>query len=53
LSCPKLTFGGGGPPISGIGLGVGTNGSGSGLYINGNGLAPPGYVLPQTPVGSY
>ena len=24
LSCPKLTFGGGGPPIATIGLGVGT-----------------------------
>jgi len=53
LSCPKLTFGGGGPPLSTIGLGVGTNGSGNGLYINGNGLTPPGYNLPQTPVGSY
>jgi hypothetical protein len=53
LSCPKLTFGGGGPPIASIGLGVGTNGSGNGLYINGNGLTPPGYTLPQTPVGSY
>ena len=53
LSCPKLTFGGGGPPVTSIGLGVGTNGSGSGLYVNGNGLAPPGYALPQTPVGSY
>jgi hypothetical protein len=53
LSCPKLTFGGGGPPISTIGLGVGTDGSGTGLYINGNGLTPPGYNLPPTPVGSY
>ena len=24
LSCPKLTFGGGGPPIATIGIGVGT-----------------------------
>jgi hypothetical protein len=53
LSCPKLTFGGGGPPIATIGLGVGTTGSGSGLYINGNGVAPLGYNLPQTPVGAY
>jgi hypothetical protein len=53
LSCPKLTFGGSGPPLSTIGLGVGTSGSGNGLYINGNGLTPPGYNLPPTPVGSY
>ena len=53
LSCPKLTFGGGGPPISTIGLGVGTNGSGSGLYINGNGMAPTGYPMPTTPLGSF
>jgi hypothetical protein len=53
LSCPKLTFGGGGPSITSIGLGEGTNGSGNGLYINGNGLTPNGYALPATPVGSY
>ena len=53
LSCPKLSFGGGGPPVSTIGLGVGTNGSGNGLYINGNGMTPPGYTLPPAPVGSY
>ena len=53
LSCPKLSFGGGGPPISTFGLGVGTNGSGSGLYVNGNGMAPTGYTLPTTPLGSF
>ena len=53
LSCPKLSFGGGGPPIATIGLGVGTSGSGSGLYINGNGLSPNGYPLPPTPMGSF
>lgn len=53
LSCPKLSFGGGGPPIGTIGLGVGTHGSGSGLYINGNGMAPTGYTLPTTPIGSF
>ena len=53
LSCPKLTFGGGGRPIGAIGLGVGTNGAGNCLYIYGIGLTPPGYTLPQTPVGSY
>ena len=53
LACPKLSFGGGGPPIATIGLGVGNGGSGSGLYINGNGLAPTGYTLPNLPPGSY
>jgi len=43
LSCPKLSFGGGGPPIGSIGLGVG---SGSGLYIRGQGMAPSGYTPP-------
>jgi hypothetical protein len=43
LSCPKLSFGGGGPPIGSIGLGVG---SGSGLYITGQGLPPSGYTPP-------
>jgi hypothetical protein len=43
LSCPQLTFGGGGPPIGSIGLGTA---SGSGLYINGTGLAPSGYTAP-------
>jgi hypothetical protein len=43
LSCPKLSFGGGGPPIGSIGLGVG---SGSGLYIHGQGMAPSGYTPP-------
>jgi len=43
LSCPKLSFGGGGPPIGSIGLGVG---SGSGLYIRGQGMAPSGYTSP-------
>ena len=52
LSCPSLSFGGGGPPMATIGLGVGTSGSGSGLYINGNGMAPTGYQLPTAPLGS-
>ena len=43
LSCPRLSFGGGGPPIGSIGLGVG---SGSGLYIHGQGMAPSGYTPP-------
>lgn len=44
LSCPKLSFGGGGPPIGSVGIGNGT--SGSGLYISGHGLPPTGYTLP-------
>jgi hypothetical protein len=47
-SCPKLTFGGGGPPLATFGLG-----SGSGLYINGNGQPPTGYALPTIPQGSF
>ena len=43
LSCPKLSFGGGGPPIGSIGLGLT---SGSGLYIHGQGMAPSGYTPP-------
>lgn len=43
LTCPKLSFGGGGPPIGSIGLGTG---SGSGLYIHGQGMAPTGYTPP-------
>lgn len=45
LSCPKLTFGGGGPPIGYIG--VGANNSGS-FSIKGSGLPPTGYKLPTT-----
>ena len=51
LSCPSLSFGGGGPPIASVGGGVGSNGGG--LYINGNGLAPTGYNIPSIPPGSY
>jgi len=50
LSCPKLTFGGGGPPIGSLGIGLG---SGGGLYINGQGMPPSGYALPNVPTGSY
>jgi len=45
LACPKLTFGGGGPPIGTIGLN--TTGSGR-LYVNGQGIAPNGYQLPTS-----
>ena len=50
LSCPRLTFGGGGPPIATIGLGLNANG---GLYINGAGMPPSGYILPNLPQGTY
>lgn len=46
LSCPKLSFGGGGPPMGYIGVG-GAGGSGS-LYVQGAGRAPTGYTLPNT-----
>ncbi len=51
LSCPKLTFGGGGPPIATIG--IGTGGAGSGLYVNGSGMLPTGYSLSNLPQGTF
>jgi len=48
LSCPRLSFGGGGPPLATFGLG-----SGSGLYINGSGQPATGYTLPATPQGTF
>ena len=45
LSCPKLTFGGGGPPIGYIG--VGANNSGK-FTVTGTGMPPTGYTLPAT-----
>ena len=54
LSCPRLSFGGGGPPLATFGLGPGgAYGTGGGLYINGTGLNPTGYTLPSVPVGSF
>lgn len=43
--CPKLSFGGGGPPIGGLGLGGNGNG---GFYVNGAGTVPTGYALPTS-----
>ena len=43
--CPKLSFGGGGPQIGNIGITEGTGGSG--VYLNGTGLPPTGYTLPD------
>lgn len=51
LSCPSLSFGGGGPPIASVGVGSDT--SGGGLYINGSGMAPTGYTVPGVAPGSY
>ena len=51
LSCPSLSFGGGGPPIASVGLGAGSA-SGNGLYISGNGLAPTGYTSGKIPPGA-
>jgi hypothetical protein len=45
LSCPKLSFGGGGPPIGTIGIGGSNSGK---LYVTGNGIAPTGYSLPTS-----
>jgi hypothetical protein len=50
LSCPKLSFGGGGPPIASVGIGTTTNSSG--LYISGNGLPPTGYTPSTIPPGA-
>lgn len=44
VRCPRLQFGGGGPPIISIGTGQNNNGH---LYFTGNGLPPTGYTLPE------
>lgn len=46
LSCPRLSFGGGGPPVGTIGVG-GAGGSGA-LTVTGAGHAPTGYSLPSS-----
>ena len=54
LSCPRLSFGGGGPPLATFGLGAGgAYGTGGGLYINGRGLNPTGYTLPTISSGTF
>ena len=45
VMCPRLSFGGGGPPIGSIGTGANTTGS---LYVKGSPLPPSGYTLPTT-----
>lgn len=42
ISCPKLSFGGGGPTIARIGVGSSNSG---GLYMSGNAVAPTGYSI--------
>ena len=45
LMCPKLSFGGGGPPIGSINSGYRV-GNGNGLYVNGSPTMPDGYTAP-------
>lgn len=45
IMCPRLSFGGGGPPIGTIGGGLNASGSSS-FYVNGAPVAPTGYTLP-------
>ena len=52
LMCPKLSFGGGGPPITSFGLGASTT-NGGGLSINGTATPPTGYTVPPTLGGLY
>lgn len=42
--CPKLSFGGGGPPIGSVSTGFNTQ-NGFGLYMNGAPSAPTGYPV--------
>jgi hypothetical protein len=42
--CPKLSFGGGGPPIGSVSTGFNTQ-NGLGLYMNGAPSAPTGYPV--------
>ncbi len=49
--CPKLSFGGGGPPIGSVTTGFQV-GQGFGLYMNGSPTVPTGYPV-VTGVGSF
>lgn len=49
--CPRLSFGGGGPPIATLGAGLGYAGGG-GFVVNGSSLAPTGYTVPSN-AGAY
>jgi len=46
--CPKLTFGGGGTAIGGIGTSVGNGSTAGSYYLNGKAVGPTGYILPTT-----
>lgn len=43
LMCPRLSFGGGGPPIASVGIGAGLGGSGS---YGAQAVPPTGYTAP-------
>jgi hypothetical protein len=43
--CPKLTFGGGGPPIGTIGIGAS---NGTAIPVQGSAVVPTGYTAPPT-----
>ena len=47
MMCPKLSFGGGGPPLGSAYTGYST-GNGFGLLMNGNPTTPTGYPVVQT-----
>lgn len=42
LSCPKISIGGGGPPLMSIGVGATNSGK---LTVTGNAVAPTGYAI--------
>lgn len=48
LMCPRLSFGGGGPPIASFGVGLGGGGS-----FGGQAVPPTGYTVPTSPAGIY
>lgn len=45
LMCPRLSFGGGGPPI--FSGNASQYSGGNGLYMNGSPTGPTGYIVPQ------
>jgi len=47
--CPRLSIGGGGTPLTSVGISATNNGSG-GLYLNGVTQPPTGYTVPTTPI---
>ncbi|WP_239479378.1 hypothetical protein [Lichenicola cladoniae] len=47
IMCPKLSFGGGGPPLGSVATGYNTQ-QGYGLYMNGAPTAPTGYPVARS-----